>query len=204
MTRPSQDHPVSMQRLNNLFDGILAIAMTILVLNIDTPQFVGKVSSSDLWLALTGKSHVFFNYFLSFYILGSIWVSQVHQARKVARTKHRYLWLNLLALMFVCLVPFTTDMAGDYPAVPTAKFIFHGNLFMVGFLYFIEGVMVRRDVVLLHKNVTPEELRRNEKLSMLLPLAALGGILATFFSPDWSSLAYAAIPIMHPLLVRIK
>ncbi len=204
MIRRGPDHPLSMQRLNNLIDGILAIAMTILVLNIDTPQFIGPVSSSDLWAALIKKSHVFFNYFLSFYILGSIWVSQVHQARHVARTKHRYIWLNLFALMFVCLVPFTTDLAGDFPDVATAKFIFHGNLFLVGFFYFIEGVFVRRDALMLHKNVTPEELRRNEKLSIMLPLAALIGIVATFFSPEWSSMAYATIPIMHALLLRAK
>lgn len=203
MIQRSEEQHLSMQRLNNLIDGIFAIAMTILVLNIDTPVLKESITSQVLWEALSNKGHVFFNYILSFYILGSIWVAQVHHTRHVARTKRRYIWLNLFALMLVCLVPFTTDVAGSYPAVPVAKVVFHCNLFLVGMAYLIEDALIRRDEHLLFKTVTEEDLRRSARMSLLLPSTALAGLLLTPFWTEWSSLAYMAIPVLHLLLSRM-
>lgn len=202
MIRSNEPHHPFMPRLNNLTDGIFAIAMTILVLTIDSPQLPPETTSAALWNALVDKLHPFLNYFLSFYILAGIWLSQVHQARHMAHTKRRYIWLELLAMMLVCLVPFTTNLSGDYPDLTSAKLALHLNLFLVGSAYALEGALVRRDEILLSQCATPQELRFTSRMSLLLPVAALAGLFMCPFWPSWSSMPYLALPLLHPFLWR--
>jgi uncharacterized membrane protein len=91
-------------------DGVFAIAITLLVLNIDAPAVADenlREEIVDLWPSLLA-------YFLSFAVVGRFWVVHHRVFDTVKSFDSRLLALNLLYLSFVVLVPFTTEILGEY------------------------------------------------------------------------------------------
>jgi uncharacterized membrane protein len=98
-------------RMEAFSDGIFAIAITILILEIKIPV----VSLDEIVKASISQFPKLLAYILSFIIIGVYWVahnSMVHFFKKVDRTM---LWLNLINLMFICFLPYPTGMLGEYP-----------------------------------------------------------------------------------------
>src|SRR5450631_226935 len=93
-------------RVEALVDGIFAVAMTLLVLDIKVPQGLGLASDTALRSKLADQSGNFRIYVISFIVLGMYWIShhmQFHLVRSVDRV---VLWINLLFMFGVSMVPF--------------------------------------------------------------------------------------------------
>jgi uncharacterized membrane protein len=91
-------------------DGVFAIAITLLVLNIDAPEVADENLRDeivDLWPSLLA-------YFLSFAVVGRFWIVHHRVFDTVKSFDGRLLALNLIFLSFVVLVPFTTEILGEY------------------------------------------------------------------------------------------
>ena len=100
------------RRIEALADCIFAFAMTLLVLTLTLPDVMQtKLSLSQLLVAQWPK---FFNYALSFLLLAVFWVIHHQQFHVIRRTDSRHVWINVGILMFVALMPFSTDVVGDY------------------------------------------------------------------------------------------
>ena len=101
-------------RIAALVDGIFAVAMTLLVLDLKLPEGVKMSSDAEVWghlLELTGR---FSTYTLSFIVLGAFWIGHhflFHFVRKVSRG---LLWLNLLFLLLITLLPFSTNLLSGH------------------------------------------------------------------------------------------
>lgn len=117
-------------RLESLTDGIFAIAMTILVLELQIP----KISASmDLWQILnnSGVLHNLFIYAGSFIILGTQWVAISFQHGYLEHVNRPFLWVNIFYLMMVCIVPFSASLAVDYAASTASISFFAINLLVI-------------------------------------------------------------------------
>ena len=101
---------VSTSRLEAFSDGVFAIAITLLVLEISVPTGRGN----DLWQALGEQWPSYAGFVLSFFTIGIIWVNHHAAFDWVARTDRSLLFLNLLLLMAVAFIPFTTALMADY------------------------------------------------------------------------------------------
>jgi uncharacterized membrane protein len=100
----------NLARIVAFTDGVFAIAITLLVLNIDAPEVSDESLRDeivDLWPSLLA-------YFLSFAVVGRFWVVHHRVFETVKSFDGRLLALNLLFLSFVVLVPFTTEVLGEY------------------------------------------------------------------------------------------
>lgn len=108
-------------RLETLADGIFAIAMTLLVLSIEAPSPGTITSSLDFqnYIDLIPQMSV---YALSFILLGS-WLNH-HIFFLIKKTNTRLVWINILWLMLVVLVPFSTSLIGSYSQYPLSEIIF--------------------------------------------------------------------------------
>ena len=120
-------------RLEALSDGIFAFAMTLLVLDLKFPKIphdlmtpsLLKQTLFDLWPK-------FLSYVTSFAVLGVFWIGHHGYSHFVKRTDRWFLWLNLLFLMFIVLVPFSTDLLGDYHSQRVVVMIYGSNLLALG------------------------------------------------------------------------
>src|SRR5689334_2308606 len=95
----------SVERLAALSDGIFAVAMTILVLDLHIPEAAKILSVHDLWVDLKTLTPRLLTYLMSFLTLGIFWVGQQVQLHHVVRSNRHYTWLNLGFLALVTLIP---------------------------------------------------------------------------------------------------
>src|SRR5437879_3563296 len=102
-------------RLETLIDGVFAIAMTILVLEVRAPETVGP---GGLAGDLGGLWSRFAAFFISFIVLGVYWFANHQVFHFVVRVNRTLVWLNILFLMGIALVPFAASVMGGYPRDP--------------------------------------------------------------------------------------
>src|SRR5947209_17916317 len=96
-------------RLAALSDGLFAIAMTLIVLEIHLPDPGPIHSEGDLWTALLGLGPEIVTYLLSFLTLGIFWVGQQTQLSHFARANRSLAWIQLAFLAAVATMPFSTS-----------------------------------------------------------------------------------------------
>lgn len=119
-------------RIEALTDGIFATVMTILVLTLHVPQL--NVPEQDLSAEIQALWPSILIYALSFITLGLYWVGHHTQFHYIKRVDRVLLWINILFLMSIGFIPFSTSLLQDYPWPPTAVRVYGGNLIANGLL----------------------------------------------------------------------
>jgi TMEM175 potassium channel family protein len=103
-------------RLETFSDGVIAILITIMVLELHTP-------SGTSWHALRHELPVLLAYVLSFVYLGIYWNNHHHMLAAVSRVSGAVLWANLHLLFWLSLIPFSTAWMSEhrFPPIPTGR-----------------------------------------------------------------------------------
>ncbi|HEU0297420.1 MAG TPA: TMEM175 family protein [Anaerolineales bacterium] len=103
---------VEMNRLNNLSDGVFAIALTLLAFDIRLPEGVQVGDLPKNLLALAPK---FMVYLISFVVIGGAWGAHQRMLNQIKRGDGLLVWFNLFCLLFVALLPASAAVLGRYP-----------------------------------------------------------------------------------------
>jgi uncharacterized membrane protein len=121
---------MSKGRLEAFSDGVLAIIITIMVLELRPPHEIS-------WEALLPLVPVFMSYVLSFIFVGIYWNNHHHMLQAARRVDGRVLWANLHLLFWLSLIPFVTAWMGEsfFATWPVA--IYGVILFVTGFAYYV-------------------------------------------------------------------
>lgn len=122
----------STERLAALSDGIFAVAMTLLVLDLHAPAASLIHRDADLWQALAGLLPKLAVYVMSFLTLGIFWVGQQTQLNFLRRSNRELSWLHLMFLFFVTLMPFSTALMGSFIEYRAALLVYWGNILLLG------------------------------------------------------------------------
>lgn len=125
----AQDAPtsaISRSRVEFLFDGVFAIAMTILVLELRVPELVNHRSSAELARGLSQYASTFGSYLLSFFVLGSFWYRHNHHYRYFQTITVPILVLHFVQLAAAAFFPFCAALFGRYPFNPLSAVIYIG------------------------------------------------------------------------------
>ncbi len=117
-------------RLEAFSDGVIAIIITIMVLEI-------KVQHGETLSALLPLYPVFLSYVLSFVHVGIYWNNHHHMFHAVTHVKGGVLWANMHLLFWLSLVPFTTGFMGENHFAPFPVALYGMNLLLCGVAYFI-------------------------------------------------------------------
>lgn len=118
-------------RLQTLSDGVFAVAMTLLVLEIKLPatETSDPAHFAAALLALWPKVGAFL---LSFIILARGWELHRYVFSYVVRYDHFIVYFNMIYLMAIALLPFSTALVGDHPQMKLAAAIYAGNFLFIG------------------------------------------------------------------------
>lgn len=122
----------SIERLAALSDGLFAVAMTLLVLDLHTPVAAAIHAERDLLHALLSLAPRLLAYLLSFLTLGIFWVGQQTHLNHFVRTDRNLAWINLGFLFAVSLMPFSTALIAGFPEYRTALLVYWLNLALLG------------------------------------------------------------------------
>jgi uncharacterized membrane protein len=122
----------SVERIGALSDGLFAIAMTLIVLEIRVPPLDAHATDGQLAAALGDLAPRFVTYLLSFLTLGIFWNGQQTQLSYVERGNRDLAWLELLFLAIIALFPFTTSLLADHIDLRLALALYWLNIFLAG------------------------------------------------------------------------
>ena len=173
-------------RLETFSDGVLAIIITIMVLEM-------KVPHGAEFGALQPLIPVLLSYVLSFIYLGIYWNNHHHMMHVVHRVSGGVLWANLLLLFWLSLIPFVTGWMGENHFAPAPMALYGVVLLMAAISYTILlGAILRvegRDSLI----ARAVGMDRKGKLSMLLYVV---GIVASFRSSWLSGAMYVTVALI--------
>jgi uncharacterized membrane protein len=131
---PSLARGLAKNRIEALADGIFAVAMTLLVLDIKSPEQRFFASNQALLDYLVGLEHSFVMYAISFFVLGIYWIAHHVLFHFVRGMDRRLLWMDLIFLLLVTTVPFSTDLLGDHGHLILPVVVYGTNLLLLGML----------------------------------------------------------------------
>jgi uncharacterized membrane protein len=134
MRRYNQISGQNIQRLEALSDGVFAIALTLLVLDIRVPIRENVVNEKDLIVAFSNLTPKLLTYFLSFMTLGIFWTAHSSLFHLIEKSDRSFNWLNLSFLLFVTITPFTTAFLSEYITFKFAVAVYWFNLFLIGIM----------------------------------------------------------------------
>ena len=127
----------SVERLAALSDGVFAVAMTLLVLDLRAPAADAIHSEQDLWRALAALAPRLVVYVMTFMTLGIFWVGQQTQLNHLSRSDRSLSWIHILFLFAVSLTPFSTTLLAGFTVYRAALLTYWANIFLLGAaLYF--------------------------------------------------------------------
>jgi TMEM175 potassium channel family protein len=178
--------PVNKERLTAFSDGVIAIIITIMVLDL-------KVPANTDWPALIGTLPLFLSYLLSFVYVAIYWNNHHHMLHTVRRVNGLILWTNTHLLFWLSLTPWATAWLGQNyrAALPTA--VYGGLQLLTGFAYYIlQRSIVRTEG---HESTLAVAVGsdRKGKASLLLYAAAIG---LTLVEPALSDVVYVGVALM--------
>ena len=181
-------------RLEAFTDGVVAIAITIMVLAL-------KVPTGPHWREVLEMAPVLYAYLLSFVYVGIYWVNHHHVLQLTRQVTGRNLWANLHLLFWLSLVPLVTAWAGNYPLTPAPMALYGVVLLMCAVAF----RMLVRSLVASEGPDSPLALAlghsRKKELSIALYLAAIG--LSLWYAPA-GAVIYVAVAILWLIPQRRK
>jgi uncharacterized membrane protein len=149
----------NIQRLAALSDGIFAVAMTLLVLDLHLPAVAQVHSERDFRVALAALGSQWIAYGMSFITLGIFWVAQQTQLNHIEEGSRDLTWIHLGFLFAITFMPFSTRMLTAFITYRGELVIYWLNIFVPGaMLYWSWAHATRHGLV---REDTPEEVRKS-------------------------------------------
>ena len=172
--RAAQNDAPSVTRLMSFSDGVFAIAITLLALQLRVPTIRDSHSAQELWRALADLSSQFFTYGITFALIGVYWLGHHRAFQHITGHNRRLAELNLLFLFTVSFLPFPAGLLGRYPQNRTAVIVYAGTLAAVTITSAILWMYA------VHADLTEPGLSpRLRYYLMVRPLAVAGVFLAS-------------------------
>lgn len=142
MTESNESFPFGLTatRIQAFSDGVFAIVITLLIIDLKIPQLAGE-SAGELGGRLFELWPKLLSYVLSFVIVGVYWVMHHHIFHYIQRTDRIALWLNIFFLMSVAFVPFPTALLGEYGSNQLVVIIYGVNVMVSRLLLLVCGYM---------------------------------------------------------------
>jgi len=173
-------------RLAAFSDGVIAIIITIMVLELKAPHGTG-------WADLAGVLPVFLSYVLSFVYIAIYWNNHHHLLYTVRRVDGLILWANMHLLFWLSLVPFATAWMGEnhFVSLPTA--VYGVALFMPAIAYYLLAKAILRKE---GPNSTLAKALGKDIKGKISPLLYLTAIFSAFVNPLISGAIYVFVALM--------
>jgi uncharacterized membrane protein len=127
----------SVERLAAISDGIFAVAMTLLVLDLRGPVAEHVHSEQDLWLALCAMMPQLTTWLMSFMTLGIFWAGQQAQLNQLERCDRHLSWIHLAFLCAVSVIPFSTRLLAEFITMRTALLVYWANILILGLVLYL-------------------------------------------------------------------
>lgn len=191
-------------RFETITDGVFAIMMTILVFNISVPELIlfteGEYATERLSNRFTDLWPDIIAYIISFTTLGVYWATHHRIFRWVLYVDRPLIWINILFLMIIGFVPFSTTLLTQYLDQQISIFVYSFNAILAGVIAYALYFYVKRNPELVDKTIPILIGRRTGRRIVVTTLTYLVAILFSFIQlpASWFLLLLVLIPELIP------
>jgi uncharacterized membrane protein len=187
-------------RVLALSDGVFAILITLLVLEIHVPELAQGHSLSEALAELLPSLVAFV---ISFILAGMYWVGHRDLFALVRRTDRGLVWLNILYLLPLCLLPFAAGLLGRYDREPVALRIYGLLLVAIAVMRVVIWLYATNRPHLLWRPLDERQRRAGLVLGALPGLVYLLAFLVARSAPAMSLAIYAGLPVLYFLSITV-
>ena len=174
-------------RLIAFSDGVLAVVITIMVLELKAPR-------EPSLAALAADAPTFLAYILSFIYIGIYWNNHHHLFILVSQVRGVVLWANLHLLFWLSLIPFTTSWLGEHPSSAAPAAVYGLSLLMPAIAYNVLQTLLIRDDG--HGSSDLARALDRDFKGKLSPVLYVTGIALSFFAPYFAEAIYVLVALM--------
>ena len=190
-TRAMQTPMFGKERLGALSDGVFAISMTLLVLNLRLPD----TAAVPLDITIGWMLPKLDNWLISFLVTGALWIMHHHALGDLQRTDTLFLWINLLFLLLISFMPYPTALVGLYAEQPKAVILFSGSVGLAGLLLIGLWLYATHRGRLIAEDLTREHRRFTLLLMARVPVVALISILLAPLHPRLALYSWGLVTV---------
>lgn len=206
MSKGQKSHStISTQRLEAFSDGVFAIVITLLFINLKVPEIGEQGDWKELLNALYNLTPKFLGIAVSFFFVAIFWVAHHQFFHTLKETTRGLLWLNIAFLLLVCFVPFPAEILTEFPTNETAAVFFGLTVLLTGIML----VVLRWYAWLKHPEITfvvddEARLRKSLNRSLLIVLFNFLGVIVSFFYPVVAILVYLLTPLALFIPIKVE
>ena len=196
MTYEIEDR-ISRDRIITLTDAVLAIVMTLLVLEIVVPELSRSEVPTELPKRLLELLPDVWSYAISFIILGFFWIAHDDQFHYIKRANRTLLWMTVFYLMFIAFIPFSTALIGAYGDQQISVIIYGIDIIIVLFWTYLQWKYATKELHLVDNNLDPKFIvKMSRRIIVGMVLYAIA-IATSFLNTQVSLVLFVLIPIYY-------
>ncbi len=186
----------SKNRVEAFSDGIFAIIITLLVLEIKVPHIEDYDASDELAQALTGLIPKFAGWIISFFTIAVIWVNHHKLFKQFKQLDSGIFWWNAVLLLWSSFIPFPTAVLGDYPGNFVSVVLYGAVMSLMALSFTCMRWYVLRNPETLEDTVDIDAFRKGTWLSLIFgPVMYLSGVVLGLIHPYFAFAIYLGIPV---------
>ena len=189
-------------RIEALTDGVFAVVMTLLVLDISVPQISSHYAIDSVAAGTELLKRIFdlwpkiLSFGISFVILAVYWVAHHRQFHYIKHSNRALIWINIMFLMATCLVPFSTSLLGEYREQEISILVYGVNSIVIASVLYVQWryVTTSRHGRLLDGNLDPI-------MKTTLSRRTLFGIIVYLIATGFSFVYTQLSPFLFALII---
>jgi len=185
---------LSTNRIEAFSDGVFAIAITLLILEVRVPMVAEGESLSHTLVAIWPKLVA---YAVSFAVIGIFWIGHHIMFHYIKRSDRMLLWLNTMLLMTISAIPFAAALIGEYLHEPIAAAIYGIFLSVDGFLFYAVWAYASHKRRLTSPTLSTELISLAKKIILFAPVVYALAAGVAFINPLISDVLYLLVPIAY-------
>ena len=205
MTEPAHSTSKSPHRIEALTDGIYAVAMTLLVIELKFPEHAAIHTAGDLAQAMANLAPKFFSWVISFMVLALFWLAHHRMFADLRHTTGRLVGLNIFQLALVSFMPFCSALIGNYGGAQLAQIVYSSNMVLLALFSWLMARHVYRHPELSSRPMSRGGYWGSQVRNGALILISFTAVGIGFFTmPAIGNIAYALMAIVMPLSRRFE
>jgi uncharacterized membrane protein len=193
-----QDNEKILGRILAFSDGVFAFAITLLILDVRLPE---DISKTDLGPALMALWPNYLAFLLSFVVIGLYWSAHIRLFREIIRYDLNLIWLNLLFLLFIVVIPFSTSILSLH-LIQLSMLVYAALMACAGYMHTILRIYAFHNNRLVSRKHSPSYIRRGISFSLFAPVGFTISVGITFFNASAATAFWVLIFIVHFIFQR--
>ena len=200
--RPANEE-LGLERIVFFSDAVMAIAITLLAIDLKVPEIATSAAAAELPRALSDLGPRFMSFLISFFVIGIYWMSHHRYFRFIKRYDGGLIALNLLFLLFIVLMPFVAGLFGQYYYLPLGMSVYAAAVAATGLSIAALWWYASHHHRLIDEQID-EQFIRARSIALAVPLLFLVSIPFTFVSRTLAVVLWCTLPLVSFAVLRVS